>query len=307
MTAEATTTSNTMTIIKDEPMDLISHQTDDTSAPSSSYFGSNNHLHHQYHHHHPGYYPSACSSSFQHQQNPSDNLNVAVGGYQRSVGIYQHHQPAAGNSNHHQQHLIQNNNNNKAASSSGASISSPSPSPNGSNCSYVSFGSHQGPHHHPSAYSYHHGSVAVPLAHSLHHQQPGGSHHHHLSAGRFAVHHSPFAHHHHRQAGPSTGPNRGSVSTPPCSPQVVPSSLETLNNVHHNPLQLHHHHHHPHLIHGTATQQQQPLTSSGPATQTTSTGQQGPVVKAKRGKIFEKFKFPLCDFDGEFFFFFFFF
>jgi hypothetical protein len=280
MTGE--TSSAGLAVIKDEPVDLISHQTDDTSGSgsSSSYFG-NNHLQYHHvqhpvqHHHHPGYYPAAAaSSSFHHQQNPS--AADGGGGYQRSAAIYG--QPA-GNSNHH--HLIHGN---KTGGS--ASISSPSPSPNGSsnsNGSYAGFGHHP---HHPSAYSYH-GSVAVPLPHhanSLHHQHQGGPAHH-LAAGRFSVHHSPFAHHHRHQG----QGGRVSVSTPPCSPQVV-APLETLNSAahHHNQLQLHQHHHHPHLIHQPTPQQpQQPLMPA----QTTSAGQQaGPSVKAKRGKYLN-FKF----------------
>ncbi|XP_046438404.1 histidine-rich protein PFHRP-II-like [Daphnia pulex] len=124
------------------------------------------------------------------------------------------------------------------------------------NGSYARFGHHP---HHPSAYHHYHRSVAVPLAHhanSLHHPHQGGPAHH-LAAGRFSVHHSPFAHHHRHQG----QGGRVSVSTPPSSPRVV-APLETLNSAahHHNQLQLNQHHHHPHLSHQpTPQQQQQPL------------------------------------------------
>ncbi|KAI9556637.1 hypothetical protein GHT06_016427 [Daphnia sinensis] len=235
-------------VIKNEPVDLMSHQTGETSG--SYNFGNNAAGHHlQYHVQQHHYYPS---SSFHHQANPSADQHA---GYARSTSTARDclYQPAG--SSHH------------ARASSNPSISSPSPSPNSSNSnsSYAGFGQHHHHHHHPSAYAY--GQVAVPLAHNgLHHQQGVlATSHHHLtaSAGRY-VHH-PFGRHH--------PPARVSVSTPPCSPQVT---AETLNSVHHhNQMQLHHHH--SHVSHPSTSQQPPPTaqTSAGPA---------GPLIKSKRGQ-----------------------
>ncbi|KAK4015696.1 hypothetical protein OUZ56_030670 [Daphnia magna] len=141
-------------VIKNEPVDLISQQTDETSG--SYNFGNNAASHHlQYHVQQHHYYPS---SSLHHQASPS----AEHGGYASRSSTARDclYQPAA--SNHHVIH-------NRA--SSNPSISSPSPSPNSSNSnsSYAGFG-----HHHPSAYAY--GPVAVPMAvpmahNGLHHQQ----------------------------------------------------------------------------------------------------------------------------------------
>ena len=132
---------------------------------------------------------------------------------------------------------------------------SPSPSPNGNPLNYATgFG-------HPPAYSY------GPAHHHQQQQQPPppappplialGSHHH-LAASRFAVH--QFHRH-----------QRVSVSTPPSSPQVIPS--EMLNA------------HHP-LIHQQQPplQHLQPNAAAGLPLPTTAAGQPtGQPGKVKRG------------------------
>ncbi|XP_045031142.1 Krueppel-like factor 4 isoform X1 [Daphnia magna] len=265
-------------VIKNEPVDLISQQTDETSG--SYNFGNNAASHHlQYHVQQHHYYPS---SSLHHQASPS----AEHGGYASRSSTARDclYQPAA--SNHHVIH-------NRA--SSNPSISSPSPSPNSSNSnsSYAGFG-----HHHPSAYAY--GPVAVPMAvpmahNGLHHQQGVlAASHHHLtaSAGRF-VHHQPFGRHH----PPGT---RVSVSTPPCSPQVTAETLNSSAVHHHNQMQLHHHHHHhhSHLLHPSTSQQQPPPP---PPTGQTSAGPAGPLIKSKRGRKRwgrKKVTTHLCSFAG---------
>jgi hypothetical protein len=121
--------------------------------------------------------------------------------------------------------------------------------------------------------------VAVPLAHyanSLNHPHQGGPAHH-LTAGRFSVHHSPFAHHH-RHQGPGAregvrldatlfAPGRcssGDSQLRRSSSQSTPIESASSSSASH-----------PYITHSATA---------------TATSDAGPSVKAKRGKYLN-FKF----------------